>query len=235
MWSPSNQPLCPVKINGVAGFDYGVSLTLVDDSASPLWAAGRYRPQLKEFDCIGLVVRAFTPTKVEFRFGAAYSQFSQYTPLAAGSTIEVVVNGAIIHAIVRYGGLILSYTSDRRGAPRVPSGEGGRRGHNRQRREGEPDQGEAAGANRVSIAVHELALDPQDPDVRGRAIARGTVVRLEARVGDGIESPFPPRSTGERSSSSPEAVDHLPTTPGGPDRTQGGQITEGAGGRRPWR
>ena len=70
--SPSNQPLCPVTIQGNAGLDYGTSLYLDDTTGN--WAAGRYRPSASELDCIGLIVTKFTATEVDFRLGSGYQQ-----------------------------------------------------------------------------------------------------------------------------------------------------------------
>jgi hypothetical protein len=106
--SPSNQPGCPVKINGNAGFDYGTQF-YVDAFATgtgedkQLYAAGRYRPGLNETDCIGLVVLSHSPTRVRFTFGSAYTQFrSQYRTLRTGDLIEVVFRGAAYGLVVRY-------------------------------------------------------------------------------------------------------------------------------------
>jgi hypothetical protein len=99
--SPSNQPLCPVTINGNAGLDYGTSLYLADDARR--MAAGRYRPEINELDCIGLIVTKFTPTEVDYRFGAYYAQVYPKYPLAAGDSIEVGVNGATKTVHVKYG------------------------------------------------------------------------------------------------------------------------------------
>jgi hypothetical protein len=107
--SPSGQQLCPLKISGNAGFDYGTQFYLIDWDAQPngtnsqLYAAGRYRPNLNELDCIGLVVLAHTPTKVSFTFGHAYVQYrSKYRTLGNQDVIEVVLNGAALATVVHF-------------------------------------------------------------------------------------------------------------------------------------
>lgn len=107
--SPSNQKLCPLRISGNAGLDYGTSFYLigwdaqVGDSNSQLYAAGRYRPRLSELDCIGIVVLAHTPTRVTFTFGHAYVQYYRSKPrlLHNGDVIEVVLGGASFAAVFR--------------------------------------------------------------------------------------------------------------------------------------
>jgi hypothetical protein len=107
--SPSNQSLCPLRISGNAGLDYGTSFYLngwdaqVGDSNSQLYAAGRYRPKLNELDCIGIVVLAHTPTHVTFTFGHAYVQYYRSKPrlLRNGDVIEVVLRGASFATVFR--------------------------------------------------------------------------------------------------------------------------------------
>jgi hypothetical protein len=108
--SPSGQSLCPAKIAGNAGLDYGTHLYLIGWDGQPngsnkqLYSAGRYRPKLNELDCIGLVVSSHSPSRLVFTFGHAYTQFrSQYRELQNGDVIEVVFNTASF-AVVRYHG-----------------------------------------------------------------------------------------------------------------------------------
>jgi hypothetical protein len=89
-YSPSNQPDCPVKINGNAGRDYGTRLYFVDRSAKPEWSAGRYRPGIHELDCIGLIVTHYTSGEVVFHFGAFFKQ--GHFRLKAGDYVGIVVN-----------------------------------------------------------------------------------------------------------------------------------------------
>jgi hypothetical protein len=103
-YAPSNKPLCRVRVPGDSGYDYGNRLYVVDDSATPVWRAGRYHPERGELDCIGLVVLAFTPTTVRFRLGWAYAH-RDYTPLTTGSHVRLVVNGASIRTRVKFSGL----------------------------------------------------------------------------------------------------------------------------------
>jgi hypothetical protein len=109
--SPSGQSLCPLKISGNAGLDYGTQLYLIAWSGQPastnaaLYSAGRYRPALNELDCIGIVVLAKSPTHVSFTLGHAYLQYYKAKPglIRSGDVIEVVLNGAAFATVVRYG------------------------------------------------------------------------------------------------------------------------------------
>ena len=101
-------PLCPVKPTkplAAYGFDYGTRLFLVDSTAHPGWAAGRYRPGLRELDCIGFLIEHYTPTKIVYRLGAAYPHVptapATYA-LAAGDSYTVGVNGASFSGKVHY-------------------------------------------------------------------------------------------------------------------------------------
>jgi hypothetical protein len=107
--SPSDQPLCPLKVTGHVGFDYGNTFYLIGWDGQPtghnneLYSAGRYRPSLNELDCIGLIVRSHSPAKIAFTFGHAYAQFpSQYRELENGDVIEVVLNGAPFATVVHF-------------------------------------------------------------------------------------------------------------------------------------
>ena len=104
-------PLCPTqptKPLATYGLDFGSGGLFVDDrSQPPAWAAGRYRPQLQELDCIGLVVISFSPTKVVFRLGAAYreptsARATRRYDLAEGDTVIVGVNGVRFTGRVHY-------------------------------------------------------------------------------------------------------------------------------------
>jgi hypothetical protein len=102
--SPSNQPLCPKVIQGNAGLDYGTRFYVTAFANEKLkYAAGRYRPSLNELDCIGIVVLSHTSTRVQFGFGAAYTQADfGYPHIVNGDLVEVVLNGAAYGLVVRY-------------------------------------------------------------------------------------------------------------------------------------
>jgi len=106
--SPSNQPLCPLKIKGNAGKDYGTRFYLLAFSTASgadqlEYAAGRYRPSLNELDCIGIVVLSHSPTRVRFTLGAAARQFrDKYPPIVNGDLVEVVLQNAAYGLVVRY-------------------------------------------------------------------------------------------------------------------------------------
>jgi hypothetical protein len=103
-------PLCPTpptKPLAAYGFDYGTRLYVDDRSQTPGWSAGRYRPQLSELDCIGLLVSSYSPTKVVFRLGAAYREptsdrAGHSYDLAEGDTVIIGVNGAQFTTRVHY-------------------------------------------------------------------------------------------------------------------------------------
>ena len=101
-YTPEGHQLCPLPPAGSQGYDYGTNLYLYDPSRN--WAGGRYRPDLGELDCIGLLVQSFTPTKVVFKFGSAYAQYQKQDNylLAEGDPFEVAVNGAILRGTVHY-------------------------------------------------------------------------------------------------------------------------------------
>jgi hypothetical protein len=108
--SPSNQTLCPVKINGKAGFDYGTQFSLIVWGAQPadtdteLYSAGRYRPALNELDCIGIIVLTHTPKRITFTFGAGYVQLYRAKPrlIKNGDVVEVTLEGATFATVVRF-------------------------------------------------------------------------------------------------------------------------------------
>jgi hypothetical protein len=108
--SPSGQPLCPLKISGKAGRDYGTGFYVIGWDGQPngtnaqLYAGGRYRPALNELDCIGLVVLSHTPTKVRFTLGHGYVQYYRAKPrlLRNGDVVEVVVRGAPYATVVHF-------------------------------------------------------------------------------------------------------------------------------------
>ena len=85
---------------GGVGYDYGTRLWLADPAQGRVWSAGRYRPALKELDCVGLVLRSYTATKVVYRLGADY-RVHRYE-LAEGDPYQISVNGAVKRGIVHY-------------------------------------------------------------------------------------------------------------------------------------
>jgi hypothetical protein len=100
-YSPSNQPLCPVKIKGTPGWDYGTRLYFTDKSAKPVWSAGRYRPKLGELDCIGLIITQYTSGQIEFHFGGFFKQ--NHFKVNPGDFVGVAVNGTGTGVHVVYG------------------------------------------------------------------------------------------------------------------------------------
>jgi hypothetical protein len=101
--SPSSHPSghggCP-SFAGDDGYDYGTSLYLAVPSAN--WSAGRYNPSLKETDCIDLVVTKYTPTEIDFHFGAFYTSTYPKFSLAGGTSVQIDVAGTNYTTTVRY-------------------------------------------------------------------------------------------------------------------------------------
>lgn len=99
-YTPEGHPACPLPPKGDQGHDYGVSFWLADTAHN--WSGGRYRPELNELDCIGLISSAFTATSVVFTFGSAYTDYPQNYRLAEGDAFQLVVNGAAFQGSVHY-------------------------------------------------------------------------------------------------------------------------------------
>jgi hypothetical protein len=105
--SPTH-PLCDVKPVGKLsryGYDYGTHLFLQDSATTPAWSAGRYRPGLRELDCIGLIIKTYTPTKIVYQLGAGYPHIPNTTPtyaLAPGDAYVVGVDGTQYTGTVQY-------------------------------------------------------------------------------------------------------------------------------------
>jgi hypothetical protein len=102
-YTPAGTQLCPLPPpTGDQGLDYGTSLYVFDVPRN--WAGGRYRPQLNELDCVGLLISKFTATQVVLQFGAAYAQYQQKYNylLAEGDAYQIAVNGAMFSGTVHY-------------------------------------------------------------------------------------------------------------------------------------
>ena len=108
--SPSYKPTPPkgttppygCTTTGNVGYDYGTKLWLADLKQGRVWSAGRYRPGLKELDCVGLLISSYTQTKVVYRFGADYKVHGYQ--LAAGDPYQVSINGVQKRGVVHYTG-----------------------------------------------------------------------------------------------------------------------------------
>ncbi|HLX88447.1 MAG TPA: hypothetical protein VKR22_08355 [Acidimicrobiales bacterium] len=101
--TPEGTPqLCPLPPSGNQGYDYGTNLYIFDTPRN--WAGGRYRPELNELDCVGLLISKYTPTQVVFQFGSAYAQYQQQDNylLAEGDAFQAAVNGATFSGNVHY-------------------------------------------------------------------------------------------------------------------------------------
>jgi hypothetical protein len=108
--SPSNQPLCPLKISGNAGHNYGTNLFVVvwDGSTNGnnafMYSGGRYRPTLNELDCIGLIVLKHSPTQITLTFGHGYQQYYGTKPrfVQNGDVVDVGDGTARFATVVRF-------------------------------------------------------------------------------------------------------------------------------------
>jgi hypothetical protein len=109
--SPSGQPLCPLKISGNAGLNYGTDLFVAvwdgqtNDNNALLYSGGRYRPALNELDCIGLIVaKHHTPSQITFTLGRGYQQYYGTKPrfIHNGDVIEVGDGAARFATVVHF-------------------------------------------------------------------------------------------------------------------------------------
>jgi hypothetical protein len=100
-YTPGGHPGCPTQFKGPQGHDYGTRLYVVDKSASPLWAAGRYRPHLGELDCIGLVLTQWTSGAIQFHFGS-FLRIGKFR-LNPGDFVQIVWNHLTVGVHVKYG------------------------------------------------------------------------------------------------------------------------------------
>jgi hypothetical protein len=76
-YAPQTHQNCPKQNPALDGHDYGMSLGFQDMGASAgttkVWAAGRYTGAA-ELDCVGLIIKSWSNTKVVLRFGRQYDQ-----------------------------------------------------------------------------------------------------------------------------------------------------------------
>jgi hypothetical protein len=86
---------------GNVGWDYGTQLWIAFTAPSgrPLWSAGRYRPSLRELDCVGLTSLKYSGTSISFRLGAGYHALGLNLP--KGVTYTLAVKGVSKRGTVR--------------------------------------------------------------------------------------------------------------------------------------
>lgn len=93
---PDGQQGCPASPNAnPQGYLYGTNLYVSDQSSNGFDAG--VNSVTGEFDCVGIVVQSWSPTKVVFTLGNLYDQSipgNQYV-LANGDPVQVVVLGAV--------------------------------------------------------------------------------------------------------------------------------------------
>ena len=85
---------------GNVGYDYGTQLWLSDGAPGHIWSAGRYRPKIKELDCVGLLILSYSPTKVVYRLGVDYKAHGYQ--LSEGDPYRVSVKGTTNRGVVHY-------------------------------------------------------------------------------------------------------------------------------------
>jgi hypothetical protein len=108
--SPAGTKLCPLSVTGNAGHTYGTGFYIIvwaaqsNSTNAEKYSAGRYRPNLSELDCIGLIVGKPTPSKITFTLGGAYPQHyvSNPAPIQNGDVVEVVLGKAAYATVVHF-------------------------------------------------------------------------------------------------------------------------------------
>jgi hypothetical protein len=107
--SPSYQPKPPLgnkspygcRSGGDVGWDYGNKLWIeLHPAGTATWSAGRFRPALKELDCVGLIAVSYSKTRISFRLGKDY--LVEGYDLSAGTGFKVGVKGATKSGTVKY-------------------------------------------------------------------------------------------------------------------------------------
>ena len=103
--SPSGSPVghdgCPTA-RGNYGSDYGAALFNLND-LSKTWSAGMAFPALHNTACIGIVPTKVSSGEVDFRLGSFYTTLYPKFSLGAGDHVQLVVNGTVRDAQVKYG------------------------------------------------------------------------------------------------------------------------------------
>jgi len=87
---------------GREGLDYGTELYV--QTADDTFSAGRYRPEIGDLDCVGLLLAQYSDTLIVLRFGGAYSAGRakyNYT-IHSGDRYEIVVKTAMLRGVVQY-------------------------------------------------------------------------------------------------------------------------------------
>jgi len=98
--SPAGHDGCP-SASGTYGSDYGLLFNLNDLSKG--WSAGTAFAKLHNTSCIGIIPTKVTSGEVDFRLGSFYTTLYPKFSLGAGDQVQVVLNGAVRNAQVRYG------------------------------------------------------------------------------------------------------------------------------------
>jgi hypothetical protein len=106
---PRHDPRCHPAGRGVCGnytgYDFGVSLYLIDRAKGHGFAAGRYRPSVPELDAISFVVTKYSATEIVYSFGNWYDKVGMpryHYRLAAQDHVTVSVKGTSFSTTVTY-------------------------------------------------------------------------------------------------------------------------------------
>jgi hypothetical protein len=93
------------KAPGNQGVNFGDKLYFVDDSNKFSGGlSGPYKTVADVVDCVGVIVKSFSSTKVEYSLGSDYTKHP-YT-IKNGDSVTFVVNGATATLRVRYGSAV---------------------------------------------------------------------------------------------------------------------------------
>jgi len=98
---------CPtISSGGAPGFDYGSNLYVTDLNAavgSSTWTAGQYTTTGEaQADCVGLVIKSWSNTRITFTYGNVYDHDipKNHYVLSSGDPLGVVVKGATFDTTV---------------------------------------------------------------------------------------------------------------------------------------
>lgn len=90
------------KAPGNQGVNYGSKLYFVDDTNKfSAGLSGPYQTVSDVVDCVGVIVKSFSSSKVEYTLGSDYTKHPY--SVKSGDSVTFVVNGAKATVRVRYG------------------------------------------------------------------------------------------------------------------------------------
>ena len=100
---PSASAACRAqKAPGNQGVNFGNKLYFVDDSNKfSAGLSGPYKTVADVVDCVGLIIKSFSASKVEYALGSDYTKHPY--SVKSGDQVTFVVSGATATVRVRYG------------------------------------------------------------------------------------------------------------------------------------